>query len=203
MGRIAALSLALAALVAAMTLGAPARAAKPAKPASTDLYMSVEGSVAVDGAATGRLPVRYKGELLADADGVPLMRGGRATLYQGRFDLNLFGVVADTCLASNSLRPVFTPAGVKASAGQLRVVRRRKVVMDLDAYVAPELAGYDCRSGDRPLGETVSLRFTGSLGKAGLASVPLSAAAPVRLAGGRRGTLKVTARATIRRLRKP
>ena len=186
------------AILAAAWPGAQAQAAKPA----TDLYLSVQGSVAVAGAATERLPVRYKGELLADAGGVPLMRGGRASVYDGRFELNLFGVIADSCLSSNSLRPVFAPAGAKPRGGELRVVKRRKVIMDLDAYVAPELAGFDCRSGDRPLGETVSLRFTGTLGKAGLASVPLAASSPVRLASGKRGTLKITARATIRRLRK-
>lgn len=196
-------ALILAACASAASAWVNAAPSRAAKPALTDIYLSVEGSVAVEGAATGRLPVRYKGELLADAGGVPLMRGGRASLYDGRFDLNLFGVVADSCLSSNSLRPVFTPVVARARAGGLRVVRRRKVVMDLDAYVAPELAGYDCRSGDRPLGETVSLRFTGALGKAGLASVPLTATSPVQLASGKRGTLKVTARATIRRLRKP
>lgn len=180
-----------------------ARAAGDTPHAASALYLAVEGTVSVRGASTERLPVRYKGELIADARGVPLMRGGRASVYDGRFDINLFGVIPDTCLSSNSLKPVFGSSTSRKEGGVLRVIKRRKVVMDLDALVGPELAGYDCRSGDRPLGETVSLRFTGTLGKAGLASVPLTATSPVKLAGGKRGTLKVTARATIRRLRKP
>ena len=124
-----------------LVLAAAAAPASAAKSTPTDIYLTLEGAVSVSGAATARLPVRYKGELLADADGVPLMRGGRAKFYDGRFDLNLFGVVADTCLSSNSLRPVFTAAAGKPAGGLLRVVKRRTLVMDLDAYVAPELVG--------------------------------------------------------------
>ncbi len=171
-----------------------------ARPAAA-IYIGVQGAVAIDGASTGRLPVRFKGELLADANGVPLLRGGRASVYHGRFELNLFGVIPDSCLSSNSLRPVFGSPAATGSGGLLRVIERRKVVMDLDVFVSPELVGFDCRSGDRPLGKVVSLRFRGLLGEAGLASIPLVATAPVRLASGRAGTLRVTVRASIRRLR--
>ncbi len=191
----------LAALVLGVLGSRQARAAGDGPRAASTLYVAVEGTVSVKGASTERLPVRYKGELIADARGVPLMRGGRASVYDGRFDINLFGVIPDTCLSSNSLKPVFGSSTSSKEGGVLRVIKRRKVVMDLDALVGPELAGYDCRSGDRPLGEVVNLRFEGKIGKAGLASIPLSASSPVKLSGGRRGTLRVTARVTIRRLR--
>ena len=171
---------------------------------ATPLIVALKGSVAIAGAPTGRLPVRYTGELLADAGGVPLLQGGRASVYDGRFDLNLFGVIADSCLSSNSLRPVFAGSpglgGADGGPGLLRVSKRRRVALDIEAFVSPELVGYGCNSGDRPLGEVVTLQFRGTLRKRSLASMPLTARTPVTLAGGRQGTLTVTATAAVRRL---
>ena len=177
---------------------------RAAKKQSAPLIVALKGSVAIAGAPTGRLPVRYKGELLADAGGVPLLRGGRASVYDGRFDLNLLGVIADSCLSSNSLRPVFAGSpglgGADGGPGLLRVSKSRRVALDIEAFVSPELVGYGCNAGDRPLGEVVTLQFRGTLRKRSLASIPLTARTPVTLAGGRQGTLTVTATAAVRRL---
>ena len=190
----------LISLLVALAISTRSATGESAPVTASTISIVLNGTVAVDGAATGRTPVPYTGRLFADAGGVPLLRGSTAKIQQGRLRVDVFGLVPDSCLTERSITMVGDRGELEVlRRASLRVRDRRHVRITFEVLVRPELLGYGCAEDRRQAPVTVKLAFRGDLGNAGLSSVALVASAPVSLAGGGHGTLKLTATASIKR----
>lgn len=167
--------------------------------------VEVNGSVSVEGTPSAQSPVRFASRLIADTAGVPLQRGGRAYIKDGRLEVNTMGTVVSSCLSPSSLRlsatgSTGTRESAKARGDVLRIAGGKRLALDLGVSVDTALRGFVgpvCGPGS----EAVQLQLRGKLPSGALAPVQVTGSTPVTLQNGSRVTMKVKATVTVRRYR--